>query len=113
MTRQDYMEKIKDIQIGHSALLYFPKEEKLVFFDSFGGDQLLPIDIEQGYNDYIDITTWDIGWKEISDGDGGLYIFDNTKVEAEHYNLKYLMYDAILNEVFSDICPDFMVLESE
>lgn len=80
------------------ALLYFPEDKIFVFASEGTGDNLLSEDIDNGYVDYIDWTSYSlllVGEPVFSEEDGGMvmskkYVSDMTDEEI----IKALRYEA-------------------
>lgn len=85
-------------------------------FEFGTGDNLLPEDIEAGYNDYIEVQGYDDPDCEIDSNTdcGGEYMFNNTNIPDDEYHVERMVYEAfsVCNEIpgIGENCPAFRVI---
>ena len=67
-----------------SILVYVPKAQAVIFLQDGDGSQLMSEDREAGYNAYVDykINKYVGDDQLFAEDDGGLYMYDNSKVNC-------------------------------
>lgn len=113
MTREEFENKCYAAGIHGNTyekgtlLMWAPSQQIMIriMYDT-DGSQLLPEDYTLGYNDYIDYKIMEFDGDEFSEGDGGIYMFDNesgTDIIARTWEM-------LDTEIFNGVVPNVMWL---
>lgn len=120
-TKEQCIETLKKAGCLDADRLVLKAKANNVYYQfEFGtGDNLLPEDIEAGYNDYIEVQGYDDPDCEIDSNTdcGGEYMFNNTNIPDDEYHVGRMIYDAfrVCNEIpeIGDACPAFIVIANK
>lgn len=93
--------------------IYVPKKQSLVFIQEGSGDNLDHDDAAEGYVDYIDYTSYDIGFAtgDLNDSDGGMEMF--RQPVQERYGCLTDAVPDILFALYGDSGMEVMIMKDK